>query len=444
MKPIKNLLLTVAISTGWFIAVNLTFAQTWTRTSAPSNNWEAVASSADGSKLIAAGMSWIYCISTNSGSTWITNTQPQKGSRHGGWSCIASSADGTKLVGLAGGIIWVSTNSGTTWFSNNVPGVAFFGSVALSADGNKLVAVAGDHSSSPGSIYTSTNSGITLKQTTAPTNNWMSVASSADGTKLVAAAIINDPQNHPQSGKIYASTDSGLTWALTGASTNNLWATVASSADGSKLLAASEVAIVLVPTLRGSYGSVYTSTNFGITWTSNHVPAAQWQSVASSADGTKLVAVAIEPRGLIYSSTNSGATWVSNNVPNDGWHSVASSADGNQLVAASIVNESFKPGSIYISRQKTSKVFAICYELKSPGKNYGPFFEAIKNSAKWCHFPDSTWLIYTSETPAEISNQLSPHIVEGDYLLIIEVRKNFNGCLPKEAWNWIDQHVTQQ
>jgi hypothetical protein len=213
MKPIKILLLTAAVSTGWVTAVYSARAQTWTPTSAPSKNWEAVASSADGSKLIAAGMSWVYCLSTNSGSTWITNNQPQKGSIFGGWHCLASSADGTKLMGMVASIIWVSTNSGTTWFSNNVPGVSAFASVALSADGIKLVAVAGDNST-PGPIYISTNSGITLTQTGAPTNNWMSVASSSDGTKLVAAAM------NSQGGQIYASTNSGLTWSLTAAPTN--------------------------------------------------------------------------------------------------------------------------------------------------------------------------------------------------------------------------------
>jgi hypothetical protein len=343
MKPIKILLLTVAISTGWFIAVTPTFAQTWTQTSAPSKNWETVASSADGNKLIAGSLSWIYCISTNSGTTWITNTQPQKGSAYGSWSCIASSADGTKYVGILGNVIWVSTNSGTTWLSNNVPGVSFFGSVALSADGNKLVAVVGNNSS-PGPIYTSTNSGVTLTQTTAPTNNWMSVASSADGTKLVAAAM------NSQSGFIYASTNLGLTWALTGAPTNNSWATVASSADGSKLVAASWAAFVS----DHIYGCVYTSTNFGMTWTSNNVPDAQWNSVASSADGTKLVAAAAEPFGLICSSTNSGATWISNAVPSESWLSVASSADGNQLVVAGMVDQSFNPGHVYISQTTPS------------------------------------------------------------------------------------------
>jgi hypothetical protein len=343
MKIIKSMLLAVAAWGGLFTVADPAFSQTWTPTSSPSNNWNTVASSVDGSKLIAGSLGWIYCISTNSGTTWITNTQPQKGSTAGSWSCIASSADGTKYVGILGNVIWVSTNSGTTWLSNNVPGVSFFGSVALSADGNKLVAVVGDYSS-PGPIYISTNSGVTLTQTTAPTNNWMSVASSADGTKLVAAAM------NSEGGFIYASTDSGLTWTLTGAPTNNSWATVASSADGSKLVAASWYAFVS----NHIYGCVYTSTNFGMTWTSNNVPDAQWNSVASSADGTKLVAVAVEPGGLIYSSTNSGATWISNNVPNGFWLSVASSADGNQLVVAGMVDQSFNPIPIYISKTTPS------------------------------------------------------------------------------------------
>src|SRR5213082_4248806 len=40
---------------GLFTVVNLASSQTWTRTSAPSNPWSSVASSADGTKLVAAG-----------------------------------------------------------------------------------------------------------------------------------------------------------------------------------------------------------------------------------------------------------------------------------------------------------------------------------------------------------------------------------------------------
>ena len=207
----KTLLSTAIIFYGFLTAVNSAFAQIWTQaTNASSAEWEAVDSSADGTKLIVGALSWIYITSTNSGNTWISNSEPQKLSSYGSWTSIASSADGTKYAAINSTAIWVSTNSGTTWFSNNVPGVSFFASVALSADGTKLVVVDGKQSS-PGLIYTSTNSGLTVTPTEAPANNWTSVASSADGTELVVCATIN---NHG-GGVIYSSTNSGLSWILT-------------------------------------------------------------------------------------------------------------------------------------------------------------------------------------------------------------------------------------
>jgi len=49
----------------------------------------------------------------------------------------------------------------------------------------------------------------------------------------------------------------------------------------------------------------------------------------------------------IYTSTNSGVTWTSNNVASQGWYSVASSADGNKLVAASFYGIGDALGNIY-------------------------------------------------------------------------------------------------
>ncbi len=76
-------------------------------------------------------------------------------------------------------------------------------------------------------------------------------------------------------------------------------------------------------------GQIYTSTDSGLTWTPRDA-ARSWQAVASSADGTKLVAVT--QSGQIYTSADSGVTW----TPRDAvrmWWSVASSADGSALVA---------------------------------------------------------------------------------------------------------------
>ena len=67
-----------------------------------------------------------------------------------------------------------------------------------------------------------------------------------------------------------------------------------------------------------------------------------WQSLASSADGSRLVAGAIA--GQLYTSTDSGVSWTPRES-NRQWGSVALSADGTKLVAGD------RNGKIYTSRQ---------------------------------------------------------------------------------------------
>ena len=122
-------------------------------TGVASGFWNAVASSADGNRLVAAVYSGAIYVSADSGASWMPTTAPT-----GNWMAVASSADGSKLIALQGGGLFIpgpgyggpvytSTDSGATWTSNNVPD-AF--AVASSADGNKLVAVL-----SGGGIWTS-------------------------------------------------------------------------------------------------------------------------------------------------------------------------------------------------------------------------------------------------------------------------------------------------
>src|SRR5208282_2047677 len=81
-------------------------AQTWTNIGPNEAGWEAVACSADGTKIIAARFfGWVY-LSTNSGGDWTTALLP--GAE---WNCTACSADGSKLFAGAGGGFYVSTNA---------------------------------------------------------------------------------------------------------------------------------------------------------------------------------------------------------------------------------------------------------------------------------------------------------------------------------------------
>ena len=73
-----------------------------------------------------------------------------------------------------------------------------------------------------------------------------------------------------------------MTWTQANA-TGTGWASVAASADATKLVAAE--------THMGGGGDIYTSIDSGMTWTQTRAPSNNWTSVASSADGTKLAGV---------------------------------------------------------------------------------------------------------------------------------------------------------
>jgi hypothetical protein len=126
------------------------------------------------------------------------------------------------------------------------------------------------------------------------------VATSADGTKLAAIAQANG---------IFVSTNGGATWGKAAGIPAYYWKYLTFSADGSKL-------IVLSPdSLQGTLpGPMYMSTDSGATWTSNNVSSQPWLTVASSANGERLVATA--SMGAVFTSNDGGSTWISNNVPN--------------------------------------------------------------------------------------------------------------------------------
>lgn len=91
----------------------------------------------------------------------------------------------------------------------------------------------------------------------------------------------------------------------------------------------------------------------------------------------------------------------------------------------------------------TNRGYCISYDLRAADKDYEGLFEAIKKSPAWWHYLESTWLIVTNESPNEIWDRLQPHVDSNDYLLVIEVRKNSQGWLPEEAWDWIKESLPQ-
>ena len=152
---------------------------------------------------------------------------------------------------------------------------------------------------------------------------------------------------------LYASTNYGASWTPEGPF-GQLWASLASSADGSKVVAAAYA------------GGVYTSSDSGTRWNLSTAPLDNWYAVASSADGTILVGVVFG--GRINTSTNSGSNWTPSSAPVAQWASVASSADGQTLVAA------IYGGGIYVCGAKPKLFIALantnltlCWTTSSAG-----------------------------------------------------------------------------
>ena len=282
------------------LALGTAQAQTWLQANAPTNTWTSIACSADGAKLVASvgeAGGFIYT-SADSGNSWF----PSSGTSNS-WSSVASSADGTRIFAAAG-LIYTSTNSGLHWTPTRAPSQRW-SSVACSADGKKVLA-------SCGAIYLSTDSGITWTTNSMSAPGGIFIACSATASTLMLGGVY----------LCYISTNSGATWSSNLFPNAYCWGG-SCSADGTKLIVVGNG-----PTS----ADVYTSTNRGIAWKTNNLgPFNQWHAAASSADGTKMIAAS--NHGL-FTSTDSGQTWLTNSVPDLSWSAVASSADGCKLVAA--------------------------------------------------------------------------------------------------------------
>lgn len=302
-------------------ATATTFAQAWTLTSAAITNWSCVASSADGSKLVAAVDGGFIYSSANSGLTWA-----QTSSSTNSWTSLASSEDGTHMyaanMSYSDSSILHSTNFGATWQKTG-SGQDYWLSIACSADGGKVAATY------PGySVFVSTNFGIDwtqlVPQPTPADDLFRLVSSSADGNTLAVISqgwgpeILTTPASIQEAGHQIVFFDNG-----------GLCTSIAISADGTRISAS--INSTPQPASTNWGGMLYTEANSGAFATTNFTTVSNWTSIASSADGSRLVAVS--SGGVIYTSVDAGATWGSAHAPNAPWSGVASSADGCKLVA---------------------------------------------------------------------------------------------------------------
>jgi hypothetical protein len=324
----KRFFVAVAALGAALAAADASLAQGWVQLTAPSSDIGPIACSADGSKLLLAGGGYspvggdVLYVSHDSGATWTAASVPT-----GGWYAVASSAEGTVLMATErwSGTVYVSTDSGATWSRATLP-VTWWQGVACSANGAVLYATASRTTSgSPEGIYASADGGATWSQAAAPpatTNgDWGPVACSADGMRVMVGEGAN----------VWISTNSGVNLRLAftldppylAPGDQFVCASLACSADGRKVAVGGE-------SLGNYYNqvAVATSADSGATWawTSDTIPITPfgmtwcgfWKPVCVSAGGGRLAAagggcpcpVGALPLGPVLVSEDCGASWV--------------------------------------------------------------------------------------------------------------------------------------
>jgi hypothetical protein len=287
--------------------------------------WSAVASDASGQHLAAAVFGGQIFTSANYGAVWALSVAAPSAS----WSSIASDATGRYLAATVyAGSVYTSSDYGATWKAQSVglpASPANFQTIASDASGKNLVlGVSG------GTIYTSTDYGATwlARSSGLPaTANWTSVASDGSGLYLEAAFS-------GTLGNIYFSVDGGATWAAQ--SVNDGVNPIFTGAWASVAINGSVQSANPFYVAAASGGDIWTRHDNGHVLWGNYVNPKYWTSIASDETGQYLAACASGPSGdLVYTSSNYGSTWTAGTgAPTATWSSVASDHTGTYLAAA--------------------------------------------------------------------------------------------------------------
>jgi len=248
--------------------------------------YSAMQGNIDGSIIVIATNGYLLR-SVDSGTTWL----PLLAAGLRTWSSVAINDSGTVIVGgESSGSIWLSTNSGVTFTqqTNGLSTPLSWSTIDTNASGTTIVATSGTSS-----VYITTNSGSSWStKTVSGSSSLRNISLSAAGDRIAVFSSGNST--------LYISANTGTNWtAQTSAGTLSSSApTFVLSRDGQGIIF-----------MRSGVAFISKSTNFGSTWETITAPSSS--SIAFTANDDFSSIWYGSNGGVAYYSTNSGTTWAS-------------------------------------------------------------------------------------------------------------------------------------
>lgn len=84
-------------------------------------------------------------------------------------------------------------------------------------------------------------------------------------------------------------------------------------------------------------------------------------------------------------------------------------------------------------------IYAISYDLNSPGQKYDRMKKAIESCGESIKPMESYWFVDSSLTAAEVSQRVRQAHDVNDLRFVQKVTAEYGGWLSQEVWNWLDQ-----
>lgn len=251
-----------------------------------------------------------------------------------------------------------------------------------------------------------------------PSTRWSSVASSADGVRLIAGTIT--------AGHIQYSRDGGVTWATSTSAVDPVkaWAALGSSADGLRLLAAASANVL------------YLSKDGADTWNTVGPSLRNWKSVAVSGDGTNMVAVVSS--GTLWVSNDGGDTWKERATLGVRlWSSTAAAYDGSRLYASGDgFFYSVDKGTNWVAAASPSATLLACSPngLKLAGVAAGQIITSADGGLTWTTRTSAGTRSWTSIVISADGGRIVATVSNGQIYVSLNGGITWTATGPTAAW----------